>query len=339
MKSLLITPTFFPKPTGNAVTVERISRQLQQGGIECRIIDLSLASEQTLLEEVRRFAPDVIHAFHAFKSGPSGLRAKHEVSAAMITTMTGTDLNVDMNDPERKKVMEAVLSESAAITVFNEEAKALILQHGIPGGKISVIHQSVSLPVGVATDYRKRFAIDDDATVFLMLGSVRRIKNIGVAIDALSFVREKHGALYLLIAGPIMEQREFDLLSDKMKRNDWIHYLGEIARDEVCGLLREADVLLNTSLAESESNSLLEAMTCGRIVIGRNIPGNASILTKRTGILFNDNDDLRRKITGYIANAGNIELVRESASRLIEEKFNWQSEKDSYLSLYRNIAH
>jgi hypothetical protein len=33
MKSLLLTPTFFPKLTGNAVTVHRIAEQLTQAGI------------------------------------------------------------------------------------------------------------------------------------------------------------------------------------------------------------------------------------------------------------------------------------------------------------------
>jgi len=45
MKAIILTPTFFPQLTGNAVTAGRIAQEMTESGIECRVIDLSIVGE------------------------------------------------------------------------------------------------------------------------------------------------------------------------------------------------------------------------------------------------------------------------------------------------------
>jgi hypothetical protein len=69
MRAILLTPTFFPRLTGNAVTAGRIAQELTEGGIECRVIDLSAVGGAEVEKAIRKFRPDLIHGFHAYKSG------------------------------------------------------------------------------------------------------------------------------------------------------------------------------------------------------------------------------------------------------------------------------
>jgi hypothetical protein len=59
MKALLLTPTFFPRLTGNVLTVGRIARELKEGGgIDCRVLDLSVVAEAEVVKEAREFGPN-----------------------------------------------------------------------------------------------------------------------------------------------------------------------------------------------------------------------------------------------------------------------------------------
>ncbi|MDI6727058.1 MAG: hypothetical protein QMD32_08820, partial [Smithellaceae bacterium] len=97
LRSILITPTFFPRLTGNAVTVGRVSQGLSESGIACRVLDLEKTRESELVTLLEEFRPRVIHNFHACKSGRMGLEIRERLPVRMITTMTGTDINIDID--------------------------------------------------------------------------------------------------------------------------------------------------------------------------------------------------------------------------------------------------
>ncbi|MGD0275055.1 MAG: glycosyltransferase [Syntrophales bacterium] len=71
-----------------------------------------------------------------------------------------------------------------------------------------------------------------------------------------------------------------------IRNKPWAEYLGTIEIAMVASLLRSVDVILSTSLSECESNAMMEAMSCGKTVIGKNISGSVSLLTDETRITF-----------------------------------------------------
>ncbi len=339
MKSLLLTPTYFPRLTGNAVTAERISCEISRGGIICKIIDLSSIRETVLIERALEFAPDVIHNFHAWKSGRAGLKIKNLLDVPMITTITGTDINVDLDDCRKKEAILDVLAGSDCITVFNEQARAALLKHSVPLARIKVIHQSVLFPRQKKRDFRKPLGISGDTAVFLLLGSIRKIKNPRHAIEALEKARAKAPRLHLLIAGSVLERREFVKMQRLIGDKTWITRLGEIPREHIRSLFRSVDFLLNTSSSESEANAVMEAMSCRTIVIGKDIPGNASLLTDETALLFRSRSELSAKILYALANRDRLEGMREKAKQALKaEPFRCATEGKKYLEAYHEVC-
>ena len=189
MKALILTPTFFPRLTGNAVTAGRITRELTEGGIECRVIDLSAVAEAEAIKTATAFGPDLVHSFHAFKTGRIGLMVKGLLGIPMITTLTGTDLHVDLRTPETRGAVLRVLAGADRLTVFNDAALRLIVREGVAPEKISVIHQSVFFPERRERDFRAELHIDRKTKVCLLMGGIRRIKNFGYAFPVLEQVR------------------------------------------------------------------------------------------------------------------------------------------------------
>jgi glycosyltransferase involved in cell wall biosynthesis len=338
MKVLILTPSFFPRLTGNGVTVGRITRELAEGGIECRVIDLSAVTDAEAVKTAEKFGPDLVHSFHAFKSGRIGLVVKDLLNIPMITTLTGTDLHVDLKTPETREAVLYVLAQANRVTVFNDAARRLLIREGVAPEKLSVIHQSVFFPERKERDFRAELYIGRKTTVCLLKGGIRRIKNFGYAFPVLEKVRKNFPDLCLLIAGGVLKEAEFLRLTRKSSGMPWIRFLGEVSREEIPSLLSCANIVLNTSDSESEANAVIEALSFGKVVVGRRISGNISLLAEETGFLFRNREELYEQILRILRNKREATEIGRKAKRFIAARFRRDREQVDYLRLYRETA-
>ncbi len=338
MKAIILTPTFFPQLTGNAVTVGRIAEELTEGGIECRVIDLSAAGEAEIEKVTREFGPDLVHGFHAYKSGRIGLAVRDLFQIPMIMTLTGTDLHADLKMRETRTAVLQILTKTDYLTVFNDSARCLLVREGIAAQKISVIHQSVFFPERKDRDFREELRIGRGTKVCLLMGGIRRIKNFGYAFPVLEQVRKSFPDLCLLIAGGVLEEEEFMRLKRKSRGRQWIRFLGDVPRKEIPSLLSCADIVLNTSDSESEANAVVEALSFGKMVVGRHIAGNSSLLTEKTGFLFRNRETLYEQILRILRNKKEATETGRRAKRFIASHFRRDREQVDYLRLYRETA-
>src|SRR6266540_4953927 len=141
----LITPFAFPSVRGNAITVERSARGLRASGVDLQRWALSVVSEATVEAQVSEVRPILVHAFHAFRVGPLALRLARRAEVPLLVTITGTDANHDLFDPERAPIVRRVLEGASAVTVFHESMAARIIQV-LPdlAARLTVVPQSVS---------------------------------------------------------------------------------------------------------------------------------------------------------------------------------------------------
>jgi glycosyltransferase involved in cell wall biosynthesis len=334
IRALLLTPTAPPQLTGNAVTVDRISRGLKSVGILCRIIDLSQNTTAQALKIAGAFKPDLVHNFHAFKAGPAGLMIKESLGIPMITTMTGTDINIDFQKIVKRKVILEVLRCSEFVTMFSEQIRHLVRQRVEKIPRVCIIHQSILLPQEKHYDFRKRCRIKDDNIVFLLYGAIRKVKQWPYAIDLLESVRKVNSNFQLILAGPVLEENEYRRIKRMITDMPWAVYLGPIERHRVGPLMETIDIMLNTSMSECESNAMMEAMSHGKLVIGRNIPGNASLLKKETGITFLNKNDLREKIIFVMSHPDHIHRIGRKAAWFLQQRFSYEKEINSYGDIY-----
>lgn len=338
-KALLITPTYFPALTGNAVTVHRIAKQLGERGIRCQILSVQEKDEDEGIRQALEFKPQIIHNFHAFKAGYLGLKIKERLpQIPMITTFTGTDLNLDLGDQVKKQLIGQVLASSEAITVFNEQARDLLPFPRLDRRRVKVIHQSVYLPEQSSRDYRSLLKIGHHKKVFLLLGAIRKVKAFGLALEVLAEMRVSYRDIHLIMAGQVLEPEEYDRIEKLMSGRNWVSYLGKVPREYIQSLYRDGDVVLSTSYSESESNVIMEALSFGRLVIARDIPGNASLIVDgQTGFSFRDLSELKGRIAYVLENYHLLEGVRTRAREHILKSFSYEREREAYVNLYGEL--
>lgn len=116
MRILLVAPHSLREPRGNTVTLARLAAGLRAAGAQVKL----LGPEQP----APRGHFDVIHAFHANKAGPRALELAARTDAELVVTLTGTDVNEDLTDPERRIVVRRVLEQAAALVVFSAAGRA-----------------------------------------------------------------------------------------------------------------------------------------------------------------------------------------------------------------------
>src|SRR5258707_13575103 len=141
----ILTPFAAPSVRGNAITVDRIARGLRERGVELRVWDLSVAPETAVEHQIGQLRPAVVHAFPALRTGPAALRLARRVSAPLLVTVPGTDVNQDLLDPDSAPVVRRVLEGAAAISVF-DESMATVIVEALPevAGRLVVIPQSAA---------------------------------------------------------------------------------------------------------------------------------------------------------------------------------------------------
>lgn len=278
MKVILASPNFH-QARGNTVTVQRISDGLNKLGIETKIINITNDYEFTYLPKA-----DIVHGFNAYRFGQF-IKRLAKRPERYVVTMTGTDLNIDLYDPEKKAVVSETILHAEAIHVFDDEAK-LVLSKELPEArdKISVIHQGTVIFPEPGGDYKK----EPGTFLFLLPAGIRKVKNIPFAIEKLKIIYEKNPKIRLWLAGPIIEEEEGYIVKSLAEENkEWIQYLGQIPHHHMGELYRQADAVLNTSHSEGQPAAILEAMGYCLPVLAANNLGNRNIIDhQETGLIY-----------------------------------------------------
>ena len=337
----LLTPFAFPSIRGNAVTVDRIARGLREHGVEVSAWDLSVTAEATVEAAVEAFRPCVIHAFHAFRVGPFALRLARRMELPLVVTLTGTDANHDLFDPERASAVRRVLEGASAIVVF----------HGSIGGRLAgalpdltarlvTVPQAASLPPGEPFDLGGRWPLPSGRILFLFPGGVRRVKRPLLPLAPLGRVVAKRPELRLLYAGPILDADEGEALLRALASRPWARHVGGVPHAQMGSLLAQADVVLNCSVSEGGmANSVLEALVAGRAVIAADIEGNRSLIEDGvTGLLFRSDDELEAGAERLISDPVLRARLGAAGQARVAALYPPEREIGGYLQVYRRLS-
>jgi glycosyltransferase involved in cell wall biosynthesis len=319
------------------VTVHRIATGVSQRDINCKIIDLSHKTDKELIKEAISFSPDIIHCFHAYKGGIKGLLLKEKLNIPLITTITGTDVYIDLKDHGKQETILNVLEKSDSITAFNNSSLFRLAKYGISKEKIHIIHQSVLMGKEEKINYRLLHGIRDKEMVFLMSGGIRLVKRIPYVIDVLAKLKKTHPHIRLFLAGPVLEKEEYEKIEKKVQVLPWITYLGQIQRKHIPSLYRSADAVINASSSESEANGLLEAFYFQKLVIARKIPGNSSFLSDQTALLFRTRQELYEKAQSVSEGRIDVTKFYSAMGQLMQTVFSNDAETEGYQSVYRQV--
>jgi glycosyltransferase involved in cell wall biosynthesis len=337
----LLTPLASPSIGGNATTVARIARSLRERGVEVRVWDVSATPESEVEREAVQYSPTLIHAFHAFRTGPLAKRMARGLEVPLLVTITGTDANRDLIEPAAAPIVRRVLEYATGITVFHDSIAMKIIAI-VPdvAPRIFVIPQSVVFedpggPWPPAGTIQRT-----SGPVLLFPAGIRKVKQPRFPLEPLEQLLPRYPALELLYVGPIIEREEGDKLFRLLVSRPWARHVGTIGHDRMPQLLESSDVVLNCSLSEGGmANSVLEALAMGRAVLAADIEGNRSVIEDGvTGFLFGTPEEFGAKAARLLADPALRRRVGEAGCEYLHSRFSPAQEVEGYLAAYGRLV-
>lgn len=337
----VLTPFASPAVRGNAVTVDRVVRGLRERGLEVAMWDLSVTPEATVEGALDAYRPALIHAFHAFRAGPLALRLARRAEIPLVVTLTGTDANHDLFDPDRAPVVRRVLEGATVITAFHGSIVERV-GAALPDlrSRFVAIAQAVRFEPGPRFDLQARWPLPARRVLFVFPAGIRPVKRPRLPLRPFDRLAAAHPDLRLLYVGPVLDPEEGEALLEALGRRPWARHLGAVPHAQMASLLGGADVILNCSVSEGGmANAVLEALALGTAVLASDIPGNRALIEDGvTGLLFADEAGLA---------AGADRLVRDPALRArlgrqgrarVETLYPPAREIDGYTDVYRRLV-
>ena len=337
MKILIISPTQ-SGIGGTAKHVQGLSKYLESKNHSVKII----SSENTFTIPIKKLKNlsfmlsalvktkfgenyDIIHAHH-----PTAALAFKGSSAKKVVTFHGVFSNqIEMLHGKTANSLSIKYEQNAlkwadAITTGSKDAFDYYLNQGYPSHYIPNAIEIDSLPLDINQKYDKQI---------IFVGRLSKEKGIKSLIR-LSKILPENIHLVIVGSGP---------LENEIKKTAEIHsnidFLGYLPKNKVIPLIRGSFVLIQPSLAEGISSTLLEAMACKIPIIASNIGGNKElVIDNENGFLIHpeDVDELNKKIIQLSEDDKLVELFGQKSSELIKN-FQWSSVGKKYLKLYESL--
>lgn len=338
----VLTPFAAPSVRGNAITVERIAHGLRGRGVELRVWDLSVVPEAAVDHQVTQYGPAVIHAFHAFRTGPTAVRLARRAGVPLLVTATGTDVNQDLFDEDGAPIVRRVLEGAGAVSVFDESMATRIIE-ALPAtaARLVVIPQSVVFEMAAPGHWPPVAALRQrPGPIILFPAGIRKVKRPAFPLEPLERLRDRYSTLDLVYVGPIIDPAEGEALRRMLPAYPWARYLGAVPHSRMPALIELADVVLNCSLAEGGmANSVLEALSLGRAVLAADIAGNRSLVEDAiTGFLFGSAAELAAKAARLLQDPDLRARLGIAGRERVTARFGADRETDGYLAAYTRLV-
>lgn len=145
-------------------------------------------------------------------------------------------------------------------------------------------------------------------------------------------------SLRLIIVGDGALRGKLELLVERTGIADKVWFTG--ARDDIPSLLRAMDVFVLPSLAEGVSNTILEAMACGKPVIATSVGGNPELVQDGcTGRLVPPENIqiMADTMRSYVDNVNLIQKHGSAGREQVVEKYSISSMINHYMYVYDQL--
>ncbi|MGB2698551.1 MAG: glycosyltransferase [Candidatus Zixiibacteriota bacterium] len=296
---------------------------------------LAVPQVKYILKEI---APHMLNAHFASAYGFTGALTGFR---PLVVSCWGSDVLISPKKSFLHKLrVKHALSKADLLTSDGQDMADAIEKLGVIKKKI------VISPMGVDQSLLEKCKGKRPSQETFTILSARKLEplyNLKTLVLAASEVVKKFkGKVKFIIIGEGSQKQNLLGLSQKLGLNEYVEFKDFLPREEFLNLFQQAHLYLSTSLSDSTSVALLEAMASGIIPVVTDIPGNREwIMDGKNGFLFSPEDHkaLAEKIIYAIDNFENLNRIRGENLALIKKRALWQDNmkriEDSFLELIK----
>jgi len=299
----------------------------------------------------KKHGVDVIHAHFAYPEGFAALFAKRETKKKLVVTLHGYDILTEPSvgygirlDPTYDKIVRRVLKEADAVITASAATYKEALSAGAEKGKLYLIPNGVDVerfnPSLDGSIIRKKHGIADKFIVFAIRHHVPK-NGLKYLINAIPMVKEKIPNVVCVIGGDGPLRPYHELFAKRLGVSDSVIFVGQIAQEELPSYYAACDVSVIPSVVEAFGLVTIEAMSCGKPVIGSKVGGIPDVIEDGVnGFLVEPKDPgaIAEKIIMLAERRGVARKMGRECRRTVEAKFDIDKKIDKIIELYHEVT-
>jgi len=291
---------------------------------------------------LKNLSPEILNAHFASAYGFTGALSGFR---RLVVSCWGSDILISPGKSFAHKLrVKYVLKNADLLTCDGQDLSNAIQKLGAEKERIIVSPMGVDKEIVKKSRDRKS---SKEEFVILSARKLDPVYDVQTLLRAASEVKKIYqGKVKFLITGEGSQKERLLRLSRELRIDNSVEFTGFLPRKSFLGVLKKADLYVSTSLSDSTSVALLEAMALGLIPILTDIPGNREWIKQgENGFLFSPKDFriLAEKIVFCITNFGKLDIVRDKNLSLIKDRALWEDNmrkiEESFSQLIKEKLH
>ena len=288
----------------------------------------------------QKFQFDLIHAHVALPDGFAALKIKHIYHKPLIVTIHGQDLYVTFYRNKRCKIaLFNVYKKVDCIILVSKKLKE------ISDNNVGFANKSTVISNGVAVNniLKKNIILGEstlDSRIILSVSYLISRKAIDFNLKAIAQLINKYPNLKYLIIGDGPEMRHLKELSNNLRINKHVEFLGQLSHENVLVYMAKADIFSLPSWNEAFGVVYIEAMAQGTPVIGCQGEGIEDFVEHGiTGMLVKpkDVDSLVKAMDYLLSNPDEARAIGKRARKLVLENYTWEKNAEKTIEIYKEV--
>jgi glycosyltransferase involved in cell wall biosynthesis len=363
LKILMVIPTFKPVVGGAERQLEGIAPLLTKLGCTVEVVTRRLSGAPAVDDSagyrVRRLSTlglrfgfhlsliafllfrghrhQVIHC-HTL-SGPAAICAfigtllRRPVLLKVTRSGPGSQIRGWQETRLRRLIFRLIQRSGARFVSISSDTLAELKQQGVPDRQLDYIPNGVTVP-----EFTRRQAAGPVTIVYTgRLIPRKRVDLLLRAFAATLAASSDKATLTIAGAGPEFGQLQGWACDQGIQ--DTVRFAGELDHQAVLSQLVVSDIFVLPSESEGMSNSLLEAMASGAVIVCSDIPANRELIEPGvSGLLFRDVNELSDHLGRLIADSGLRHQLARNAHQRVRDGYSFEAIAARYRDLYTSAA-
>lgn len=231
---------------------------------------------------------DIIHGHYLFPAGAAAVEVGKKHNIKTYVTAHGSDMfELYKSQPWIRSTIRNVLKGADGVFAVSNALKHEIVATGVVGiaDKIRLSWNSVDIDrfsPKQNTTFKDENKLTDKPIV-MFVGNLIKRKNVDSLLEAKKIANSDYH-LVVVGDGPLYKN-----LTKKVKEENIRDVIFAGSRSDVENIIPSCDVLVLPSFSESFGLVLIEALACGKPVIGSDVGGITEIINDDVGLFVNPN--------------------------------------------------
>jgi glycosyltransferase involved in cell wall biosynthesis len=254
----------------------------------------------------------LIHAHWVIPTGLMGILVGWWLGIPVIVHARGSDIHTFSR---RGRLMchlaRFTLRRADAILAVSDRLKRTIVdEFGVSSEKVQVSLNGVDTSRFTPLDkraQRRKLDLPEDLIIVLFVGGLVPVKGLPYLIRAVPALCRRHGdRLLFVIAGDGDLDKELRHMSRTLKIDGQIRFVGRVLHDEIPYWMNASDVFVLPSLDEGMPNTVIEALSCGLVVVASRVGGTIDVI--------------QDGVNGLLVEPGSTQSIVDKLSLVLEDQ-------------------